>query len=230
MAHSGNSAVIATAFLHPGIAMMNTSTEQLILLRQLPAPAIPGREDKPVRTCTLRSWCTVGVRGIRLESLKVQGKHYTTIEAWNRFFQALTEAAATTTKRGRTPLFVGSRTDREQIKALRQDVARLRTECKRRFGDGSNGEPFRSSVTRLSSPMLEALALERLPHRQLKILLALESLTRDKTRCFLGNRDFARLTAMSVRSLQKALADLVDQLRDMTRRLEESGKHGPFNE
>jgi hypothetical protein len=78
--------------------------------------------------------------------------------------------------------------------------------------------------------MLEALALERLPHRQLNILLALESLARDKTRGFPGNRDFARLTAMSVRSLQQALADLVDQLRDMTRKLEENREHGPFNE
>ncbi len=209
--------------------MFDTSTERLIPLNELPAPAIPGREDKPVKPCTLRRWCTLGVRGIRLESLKIQGKHYTSIEAWNRFFQAVTEAAATT-KRGRLPMVVGTRTHREQARALREDVARLRTGCKRHGGDGINGKPSGSSVTRLSSPMLEALALERLPHRQLNILLALESLARDKTRCFPGNRDFARLTAMSVRSLQQALADLVDQLRDMTRRLEESGKHGPFTE
>jgi len=36
--------------------------------------------------------------------------------------------------------------------------------------------------------------------------------------------------AMSVRSLREALADLVDQHRDTRRRVEESGKNGPFNE
>ncbi len=208
--------------------MINTSRERLIPLKQLPPAAFPGRKEKLVKPTTLRGWCIVGVRGIRLESLKMQGKHYTSIEAWNRFFQAVTAAAKP--KHGRTPMVLGLRTHGEQAPAPREDVARLRTEFKRHGEDGSNGKPSTSSVPRCSSAMLEALALERLPHRQLKILLALESLTRDKTPCFLGNRDFARLTAMSVRSLQKALADLVDQLRDLTRRLEESGKDGPFNE
>src|SRR5271157_1111088 len=188
MAHSGNRAVIATAFLHRGIAMFDTSTERLIPLNELPAPAIPGREDKPVKPCTLRSWCTLGVRGIRLESLKIQGKHYTSIEAWNRFFQAVTEAAAaTTTKRGRTPMVVGTRTHREKARALREDVARLRTGRKRRGGDGSNGEPSRSAVARISSAMLEAQALECLARWELRVLLALESFTRDKTLCIPGN-------------------------------------------
>jgi len=210
------------------MAMIDTTAERLIPLRQISAAAIPGQRDKPIHRRTLQHWCLHGVRGIRLESLKVQGRRYTSIEAWNRFFQAVTEAAAAT-KRGRPPMVVGSRTHRE-VRAIREDLAWLRTSCRRRGGDGSNGKPSRSSVTRFSSPMLEALALERLPHRQLRVLLALEWLTRDETRGFPGNRDFARLTAMSVPSLQKALADLVDQLRDMTRKVKESGQNGPFNE
>ncbi len=224
MAHSENRAVIATGFLHREMVMIDTSTERLIPLGQIPASAIPGRGDKPVRPCTLRSWCASGVRGVRLELVKVGGTRCMSIEALNRFFQAVTVAANDV----RQPKPVGSRPRRDQTRALREDLASLTTRCGRRGGDGSNGKPSRSWVTRPSYPMLEALALERLPHRQLRVLLALESLTRDKSRCFPGNRAFARLAAMSVRSLQQALADLVDQLRDMTRRLEESGKNGPF--
>jgi hypothetical protein len=209
--------------------MIDTSRERLIRLSEFPAPAIPGRGMKPINPRTLRSWCASGVRGIRLESVKIQGKHWTSIEAWNRFFQAVTAASATTTWRGTPPIVVSSRTYPEHVWTLREEVAALRLGFRRLSEGASNGPTSRPSVRRFSSPVLEALALERLPHRQLKILLALESLTRDRFRCFPDNRDFARLTAMSVRSLKKALADLVDQLRDMTRTLEESGKHDSYN-
>ena len=138
--------------------MIDTSREHLIRLSQLPAPAIPGRANKPINPSTLRSWCVAGVRGIRLESVKIQGKHWTSIEAWNRFFQAVMAAATATTWRGTTPLVVGSRTYRRQIQALREEVAGLRAECRRRMRDASMGEPARPSATRFSSPMLQALA------------------------------------------------------------------------
>ncbi len=95
--------------------MFDTIAKQLIPVCQIPAASIPGRGDKPIHPRTLGTWCLGGVRGIRLESLKVQGKRYTTIEAWDRFFRAVTKAAATT-NRGRPPLVVGSRPSRQQAR------------------------------------------------------------------------------------------------------------------
>jgi hypothetical protein len=85
----------------------------LIPIRQIPSTAIPGRQHKPIGTRTVEHWCLAGVYGIRLESLKVLGKRYTTMEAWSRFFQAVKDAA-TVTKRGRPPLVVGPRPRRRQ--------------------------------------------------------------------------------------------------------------------
>ena len=80
--------------------MFDTIAKRLILVNQIPSSSIPGRGDTPISDRTLGHWCLRGVRGIRLESLKVQGKRYTTIEAWDRFFRAVTKAAAAT-NRGR---------------------------------------------------------------------------------------------------------------------------------
>jgi hypothetical protein len=93
--------------------MFDTIAKRLILISQIPAASIPGRGDKPVCCRTVEHWCLYGVRGIRLESLKVQGRRYTTMEAWDRFFQAVTAAA---TKRGRPPLVVGSRAGPRQAR------------------------------------------------------------------------------------------------------------------
>src|SRR5262245_37857831 len=68
-----------------------------------------------------------------------------------------------------------------------------------------SGKPW---VIRVSSSILEALAAERLPHRHLRVLLVLESFTRDATRCWPNNRTLARLAVMSVRSPQEVLTDL----------------------
>jgi len=42
---------------------------------------------------TIHRWCTKGLRGIRLESLKVGGARYTSTEALQRFFAKLTSAS-----------------------------------------------------------------------------------------------------------------------------------------
>jgi len=209
--------------------MIDTSTERLMPLKELPAAAIPGREGETVKIDTLRYWCTVGVRGIRLESLKVEGKYCTSIEAWNRFFQAVTDAAAATTKRGRTPIVVGTRARRDPARALREDVARLWSGCKKRGGDGNNGEPSSSTVNRYSSMMLEAMARVLLSRWQRRVQRTLESLTRDKTLCVPNRCSLARLAAIYGRSFQDAPADLVDQLRDKKTRMKERRTNGTYN-
>ena len=204
--------------------MINTSTERLIPLRQLPAPAIPGREGEPVRPCTLR----VGVLWGCVESASRASR-----------FRASTTRAS---RRG----IAFSRPSQQQQQRARPhaanrglphtsgagpgpagNAARLRTEC-RDAGEmaATASLPDRQLLLLLSDA--GGAGPWGLPHRQLNILLALESLTRDKNHCFLGSLDFARLTALPL-GVSKALADLLDQLRGMTRRLEVSGKHGPLN-
>jgi len=94
--------------------MIDTSTEQLIPLNQLSAAAIPGMESKPVPPRTVRNWCSSGVRGIRLESVKIGGMRCTSTAALNRFFQAVTAAA----NDGRKPKGMNSRPRREQASAV----------------------------------------------------------------------------------------------------------------
>ncbi len=107
--------MITAAFFLKGMDMFDTISKQLVLVCQIPAASIPGRGDKPIHPRTLGHWCLDGVRGIRLESLKVQGRRYTTMEAWDRFSRAVT-AAAPATNRGRPPLVMGSRSGRQQAR------------------------------------------------------------------------------------------------------------------
>jgi Protein of unknown function (DUF1580) len=79
----------------------------------------PRTGDKPVHPDTLHRWCLLGVRGIRLESVMVGGRRCTSIEALNRFFQAVTAAA----NGDRQPMAGGSRARREQAGAVQEDVA-----------------------------------------------------------------------------------------------------------
>jgi hypothetical protein len=54
--------------------------------RQIPTP-ISGLK---LSYGTLHRWCTKGLRGLKLESVKVGGARFTSAEALARFFQALT--------------------------------------------------------------------------------------------------------------------------------------------
>ena len=54
--------------------MIDTTAEQLIPFRQIPAAAIPGRGHKPVHPSTLDNWRVSGVRGIHLESVMIGGR------------------------------------------------------------------------------------------------------------------------------------------------------------
>ena len=48
------------------------------------------RAGKPINVSTLWRWATVGVRGVKLETIMAGGTRATSIEAVERFFEALT--------------------------------------------------------------------------------------------------------------------------------------------
>src|SRR5271157_2051686 len=95
--------------------MIDTIAERPIPLDQIPAEAIPGRGGKPVHVATLGRWCLSGVQGIRLESIMVGGRRCTSLEALNRFYQAVTAAA----NGDRPAMAIGGRTRREAARANR---------------------------------------------------------------------------------------------------------------
>jgi len=47
------------------------------------------RKDQPTHPTTIWRWATRGVRGVRLETVKVGGRTVTSFEALSRFFSAL---------------------------------------------------------------------------------------------------------------------------------------------
>jgi hypothetical protein len=55
---------------------------------------VPSQRGKGVAISTLWRWRSAGIKGIKLETLQVGGTTCTSMEALQRFFDALTERAA----------------------------------------------------------------------------------------------------------------------------------------
>jgi hypothetical protein len=64
--------------------MIDVASEQLRLLNEAP-PIVPGRPH----LSTLIRWSKRGVRGVRLETLVVGGRRFTSVEAIARFLARL---------------------------------------------------------------------------------------------------------------------------------------------
>jgi len=68
--------------------MIDPNTEHLITLKQA-ARQLPGN----VHLSTLHRWRMRGVKGVKLETLMIGGRRYTSVEALSRFFERTTQAA-----------------------------------------------------------------------------------------------------------------------------------------
>ena len=73
-------------------------TEQIYPLREIAdLPCLPRRRrGARLHVSTLIRWCTTGVRGVRLEALRVGGTLCTSVQALQRFFDRLSRNAAIT--------------------------------------------------------------------------------------------------------------------------------------
>lgn len=69
--------------------MLNLDPTKFISLSEA-AAILPGRPS----LCSLHRWTRRGVRGVRLETLLVGGKRFTTAEALQKFADAVTAAGA----------------------------------------------------------------------------------------------------------------------------------------
>jgi hypothetical protein len=76
--------------------MICVGSEQLLTLAQL-AKRIPRRRrERPVHPSTVHRWRRPGIRGVRLECIRVGGAWHTSLEAFQRFCEQLSALEADT--------------------------------------------------------------------------------------------------------------------------------------
>lgn len=73
--------------------MLRIGDDNLIPLSQVPRIFPTRSNGKTVHISAVYRWAQRGVRGVRLETLKVGGTSYTSIEAVQRFAEELTRAS-----------------------------------------------------------------------------------------------------------------------------------------
>jgi hypothetical protein len=89
--------------------MIDVEQEKLVSFSQLAQSLPRRRSNRPVHVSTIHRWRKPGLRGVRLEAIRVGGSWHTTREAFARFCERLTAAetdgdtaAVTTSARRRT--------------------------------------------------------------------------------------------------------------------------------
>lgn len=95
--------------------MIDLKTEKLISVVQAAAMLPPTRQAKKTHASTIIRWIHRGVRGRRLDALRVGGCWYTSVEALARF----AEAAPSHTSDGT------SRADSSRTRRVNRDLDRL---------------------------------------------------------------------------------------------------------
>ena len=76
--------------------MIDVVREKVFPLREAPSSLPRCRAGRKTHVATLFRWASKGLRGIRLETIKVGGSTCTSAEALQRFFERLTEPESTT--------------------------------------------------------------------------------------------------------------------------------------
>ncbi len=107
--------------------MIDLSSEPLITLAEAARLRPLGRNGRATHVATIYRWISRGIRGIRLEALRVGGALFTSREAVQRFAEALTTSGATTSRdreRGGGP--VTSQARRHQLNQVDQQLQRER--------------------------------------------------------------------------------------------------------
>ena len=72
--------------------MIDLQRERLFSLSEAARLRPPGRRGRPTHTSMLYRWITRGLRGHRLEAIRLGGQLYTSAEALQRFADRLTAA------------------------------------------------------------------------------------------------------------------------------------------
>ena len=78
---------------------IDITREQVITLREATAILPRQKGQKGLHISTLYRWCSRGVRGVRLETLKLGGRVVTSVEALQRFAERCSAADSTQEQR-----------------------------------------------------------------------------------------------------------------------------------
>jgi hypothetical protein len=70
--------------------MIDVITEQIVTLAQLARRLPFRRSDRPVHPATVHRWRRPGLRGVRLECVRIGGIWHTSLEAYARWVERLT--------------------------------------------------------------------------------------------------------------------------------------------
>jgi hypothetical protein len=82
--------ILVVAFFAPCCGVISVASEQLLTLSQLAKRLPRHRNDRPVHPSTCHRWRSPGVRGVRLECVRIGGIWHTSWEAFQRFCECLT--------------------------------------------------------------------------------------------------------------------------------------------
>ncbi len=82
--------ILIVAFFAPFCGVISVANEQLLTLSQLAKRLPRHRNDRPVHPSTCHRWRSPGVRGVRLECLRIGGIWHTSWQAFQRFCERLT--------------------------------------------------------------------------------------------------------------------------------------------
>lgn len=70
--------------------MIDVAKEKLVTFADLARRLPRRRRNRPVHVATIHRWRSKGLRGVRLEAVRVGGAWHTTMEAFARFCERLT--------------------------------------------------------------------------------------------------------------------------------------------
>lgn len=71
--------------------MIDIERESLVSIRDVPRQIPPRRSGRRVHISAVYRWLGRGVRGVKLEAIKIGGTTYTSLEALQRFAERLSE-------------------------------------------------------------------------------------------------------------------------------------------
>lgn len=80
--------------------MIDVFNEHLVPIRDVPRLLPPQRTGRPVHLSAVYRWIGRGLRGVRLEAVKVGGSTYTSAEALQRFADQLSARPAKDSQKG----------------------------------------------------------------------------------------------------------------------------------
>lgn len=107
--------------------MIQIDQEQLVAIRDVPKLLPKRRNGKYVHVSAVYRWISRGVRDVVLESVKIGGQRYTSVEALQRFADRLSDTATAVPKPRQTPL------------SRQRAIARAAEELERILGGARHG-------------------------------------------------------------------------------------------